>query len=281
MALNLLENRISTLPDPLFDDPAIDDSHIDYPREDDEPMGETGLHARAIMYLYHALSMLFPDPTTRYIAADMFLYYQKGNPRVAKVPDVMLIKGIDGSYERGSFKTWVEQALPQFIMEVSSRSTWTEDPRTKKVLYERLGVQEYFIFDPQQEFLETPLMGFRLVDGRYLSLDVRDNRVFSEQLGTTIYHEGEVLRVIDPLTGRYIPWGAEIRRQMEQIMSRIREAMQRAEQESQRAEQEAQRAREEAQHAQREFMRATQAEAENARLRLLIEELRRGADPKQ
>ena len=278
MALNLLQNRIPTLPDPLFDDPTIDDSHIDYPREDDEPMGETGLHARAIMYLYHALSVLFPDSSTRYIAADMFFYCQKGNLRASKVPDVMLIKGIDGTYERGSFKTWVEGAMPQFIAEISSRSTWTEDPFTKKDLYEQLGVHEYFIFDPQQEFLDVPLMGFRLMDGRYEPLPMRNNRIFSEQLGTTLYYEGEVLRVVDPLTARYIPWGIEIQRQVEQALKRMREAMQQAREASRRADEEAQRANEEAQRARREFMRATEAEAENVRLRLLIEQLRRQAD---
>ena len=93
-----------------------------YPDSDGKPMGETGFHVRAILHLYGALTLFFQQRGDIYVAADMFWYYQEGNPRANKSPDIMVIKGV-GNHERRSFKSWVENALPCVIFEISSAST--------------------------------------------------------------------------------------------------------------------------------------------------------------
>src|SRR5690348_1039368 len=83
-----------------------------YPDSDGEPMGETEIHVIAIFDLYHALRRHFRRLQDVHVAADMFLYYEQGNPRACKAPDVMVSKGVRGKHPRRSFRVWEENAVP-------------------------------------------------------------------------------------------------------------------------------------------------------------------------
>ena len=241
-------------------------SEIIYPDSDGEPMGETGIHVQAIMYICSSLLTFFQAIADVYVAADMFLYYEEGNPKAVKAPDVMVIKGVDGTYERRSFKLWEEQRGPCVIFEVTSKSSMLEDLVNKSMLYAQLGVREYFIFDPLQEYLEPQLTGFRLEDHQYTRLEPDDQgRLFSQELGLQLVPDRNFLRLLDPKSGRLIPGHRD-------VADTIRQLEQQAEQEAQRAEQEAQRAEQEAQRAEQEKLRAEAAETELARLRALLEQ---------
>ena len=214
---------------------------VEYPESDGEPMGETGFHVRATLHLYGALQQFFRLRDDIYVAANMFLYYQEGNRYANKAPDVMVIKGV-GNYERRTFKTWEENAVPCVIVEVSSKSTMVDDLVTKSTLYAALGVQEYFIFDPLREYLDLALLGFRLEHQKYAPLAPdQDGRFWSEELGLLLHPEGDILRIIDPQTGKPVPSLGEAIILAEQESQRAEQESQRAEQESQRAEQERQR----------------------------------------
>lgn len=223
---------VTLKPAPLPVDDPIQQTIIEYPDSDGEPMGETGIHVRATLALYSALYDLFRlrGWSDLYIAADMFLYYEKGNPRAQKAPDVMVIKGVDGSYERRSFKIWEEGAAPAVIFEITSKSTWVEDLVNKSDLYKQLGVKEYFIFDPLAEFLSDPFQGMRLVGKDYVPLKMdADGALWSEELGLKLRRDGDMLRVIDPEDNTIMPVFGEIA----QVLVA---AEQRAEREAQRAE---------------------------------------------
>ncbi len=236
---------------------------IEYPESDGKPMGETGFHVTATMALCEALRHFFRHREDIYVAADMFLYYEKGNRYANKAPDVMVIKGVS-NHERRTFKTWEEGAVPCVIFEISSDSTMTDDMVTKSVLYARLGVCEYFLFDPLRDYWQAGLLGFRLENSDYVSLAPdAEGHLFSEELGILLHPEGEILRVIDPQTGTPVPLLEEAVIFAEQEAQRAEQEAQRAKQEAQRAEQEAQRAEQEAQRAEQEAQRAEQ-EAQRA-----------------
>ena len=55
------------------------------------------------------------------------------------------------------------QGAPDLIVEILSPSTGLKDKREKKALYERFGVREYLVVDPEHEMVER----FVLADGRY------------------------------------------------------------------------------------------------------------------
>lgn len=226
---------------------------IEYPESDGEPMGESGIHVLATLHLLSALRYFLREYFDIYIIADMFLYYEEGNPRSVKAPDVMVVKDVDASYERSTFKTWVEDAVPALVIEVSSPSTAMEDLTVKHRLYESLGIDEYFIFDPLGEFLEEQLSGFRLQSSRYVSIPFNlDGTMTSYELNARLRVEDYLLRIIDPATNTPVPGLSE-------AMYEADRARKRAEQEAQRAEQ--------------ETRRANAAEAEVERQRKLIESL--------
>ena len=228
-------------------------AEIEYPESDGEPMGESGIHVLATMHLLGALRYFLREYLDIYVIADMFLYYEEGNPRSSRAPDVMVVKGVDASYERTTFKTWVEDAVPAVIIEVSSPSTAAEDLTHKRRLYESLRISEYFIFDPLGEYLPEQIRGFRLQRNRYVPIRFNpDDTLTSYELNARLRVEDYLLRVIDPVTNTPVPG-------LNEAMYEAERAMKRAEQESQRAEQESQ--------------RADAAEAEIERQRKVIEDL--------
>jgi len=127
-------------------------------------MGETGFHVETLFLLHQALKSHLRGRADSYVASNMFLYYEEGNPRANRSPDVMVILGVD-NHTRRTFKTWVEHTVPSVIFEISSDETWREDLHAKRDLYARLGVAEYFLFDPLGDCLDPRLQGFRLEDG--------------------------------------------------------------------------------------------------------------------
>lgn len=242
-----------------------DDTEIVYPESDGEPMGETEYHVIATLYLYDALRHYFRHDPNIYVAADMFLYYEEGNPRANKSPDVMVIKGVE-KRRRRIFKIWEEQAVPTVIFEVSSKSTIIEDLMNKSFLYASLGVSEYFLFDPLKEYIETSLIGFRLKDGEYVQiLPDEKGYLFSQELEIFLVAGDDLLRIIDPHTHQPVPG-------LDEAITKAEQEARRAEQETQHAEQEAQRAEQEAQRAEQERQRAEAAEAELARLRARLKD---------
>jgi len=101
-----------------------------------------------------------------WVSSNQYVYYVLGNTKKRFAPDVMVVFGIE-KRKRRVYKLW-EGPVPVFILEVTSNETKYKDTVTKKKLYERLGVKEYFLYDPLGEYLDPPLQGYRLTNrGRY------------------------------------------------------------------------------------------------------------------
>ena len=182
---------------------------IEYPETDGEPVAETDLHIQLMLDLRAALQAFFRDAPEVYIASNLFIYYLEGNPGKRVAPDVFVVRGVSKEPRR-IYKLWEEGRVPSVVIELSSRKTWREDIHTKWRLYERLGIAEYFIFDPEYDYLPEPLMGCRLEDGQYTSLEVKDGRVKSEALGLELVDTGETLRLYDPQTGQILLTPSEV-----------------------------------------------------------------------
>ena len=134
---------------------------IYYPESDGEPMAETDVHLQCMVDLRVALKDFFRDVDV-YVGCNMLLYYIEGDPSKSVAPDVFVARGV-GKHQRRIYKLWEEGRPPEVVIEVSSRKTWRQDMFTKFQLYQRLGVKEYFIFDPEYDYLVEPLVGFRLL----------------------------------------------------------------------------------------------------------------------
>ena len=186
-----------------------------YPDSDGKPMGETEYHILAIAHLYDVLRPWFHSREGVHVAADMLLYFEKGNPAAVRGPDVMVSKGVRGKHLRRSFRTWEEGVAPAVIIEVTSVSTKEEDQFEKPAVYARLGVREYFLFDPIGEYLRPRLQGFRLIDGVYVPLTSGEvDRLSSAELGLDFVVDAHLLRVIDPKTDHRLPTREEYQEQL-------------------------------------------------------------------
>lgn len=202
-----------TTPDPL------------YPDSDGKPMGETECHILAIAHLYEVLRPWFRSREGFHVAANMLLYYEKGNPSAVRGPDLMVNKGVRGKHLRRSFRTWEESVVPAVIIEVTSVSTKDEDQFEKPAVYAHLGVKEYFLFDPIGEYLRPRLQGFQLVDGAYVPMTSSDaDRLSSVELGLDFIADAHLLRVIDPKTGRRLPTQEEYQEQLKLLRHEARQA---------------------------------------------------------
>lgn len=196
-----------------------------YPDSDGKPMGETEYHILAITHLYEVLRPWFRAREGFHVAADMLLYYEKGNPSAVRGPDVMVSKGVRGKHFRRSFRTWEEGVVPAAIIEVTSFGTKNEDQFEKPAVYARLGVKEYFLFDPLGEYLRPRLQGFRLVNGAYVPMPAeKPERLTSSELGLDFVADAHLLRVVEPKTGRRLPTGEEYQEQLKLARRAARKA---------------------------------------------------------
>lgn len=182
---------------------------IFYPETDGKPMGETAFHVDLILTLFQTLKTYFNRRDDVVVIADMMFYYEEGNPRKVIAPDVMVVKGVK-NYQRRVFKLWEENA-PEVVFEISSRGTWKEDLQKKYFLYESFGVREYYVFDPEYDYLkDEPLVAYHLKDGEFKEVKVRRGRVFSPALGLEIVDTGETLRLFNPETKSFLPTMEEL-----------------------------------------------------------------------
>lgn len=202
---------------------------IHYPERDGKPMGETPVHRDVTIRLIQLFQDVFAQRQDVYVSGDMMCYYEEGNPRRMVSPDVFVAFGAPKLPERRVYKLWEEPTFT-VVFEITSRSTRKEDVETKLALYERLGVAEYFLFDPLGEYLRPPLQGWRLLDGSYHRLvPDGDGAIDSAILGMRLAVVDGVLRLFDRVTGAELLTPAE----------RTAVALARAEAEAARAEAEA------------------------------------------
>jgi Uma2 family endonuclease len=179
---------------------------VEYPSSDGKPMAETDLHRDEMIYVIEALQKHFRDARDVYVSGNLLLYYVEGEPRYSISPDALVAKGLaDAKSRRDIYKVWEEGRPPCWVMEVTSRSTRQEDLRKKKDLYRQLGVEEYFLFDPREEYLDPSLQGFRLIGGpggeyRPIGLEA-DGSLLSPLLGILFQREGQELRLVNVRTG--------------------------------------------------------------------------------
>ena len=184
---------------------------VEYPESDGKPMGETDLHRDWMIRILDILRQRYRGQQV-YVASDLLVYYEEGAPNKFVVPDVFFVKACPPGRRR-TFKTWEEGCVPDVVFEVTSRSTRRDDEVFKLQVYARLGVKEYFLYDPTSDYLEPPLQGYRLRQGAYMRI-VPDgvNALRSELLGIRIRLEQGELLMIDEATGQTLLNEAETER---------------------------------------------------------------------
>ena len=185
------------------------DPQVVYPETDGKPMAETDVHINALIDLREALKDYFREAPQVYVAGNLLLYYEEGNPTASVAPDVFVVQGV-AKHARRTYRLWEEGQPPTVVFEITSRGTRLEDLGNKRALYAMLGVQEYFLYDPLGEYLQPPLQGYRLEEGDYQRLRSEPEAALTSQvLGLELRLEAGHLRVVNPATGERLLTPAE------------------------------------------------------------------------
>jgi Uma2 family endonuclease len=179
---------------------------VDYPDTDGLPMAESDFQRKPLTYAVEVLDIYFQDRPDVSVSGNLFLYYREGDPRAVVAPDVFVVFGA-AKRDRPSYKLWEEPKAPDFVLEITSKSTRSEDQESKPQTYAQLGVREYVQYDPTGDYLTPPLQGLRLVGGTYEPLPVTEQPegrlvLYSAVLALELHVEGNQLHFYTVETGQ-------------------------------------------------------------------------------
>ncbi|MFN6140921.1 MAG: Uma2 family endonuclease [Pseudanabaena sp.] len=196
---------------------------IDYPDSDGQPMADNTQQFRWIVLIKENLELFFANDSKVFVAGDLLWYPVEGSPEIRVAPDVMVAfdrpKG-----DRGSYKQWLEGNIaPQVVFEILSPGNRLKEMTKKLQFYDRHGVEEYYIYDPES----NDLHGLYRQDKR-LNIIEDINNWTSPRLQIRFTLTEETLEI-------YRPDGQKFLTTLE-LSQRFEQEHQRAEQEYQRAE---------------------------------------------
>jgi len=165
---------------------------------EEEELGQSRSHFFAIQYLLLILEWLFESRGQKVgIVSDINFYQTANKKEKPKQPDIAVVDGLEVVPKRKkdytpSYYVGANGPPPRVVFEIASQNTWQVDLEEKPAIYARMGVREYFVFDPQpglgvwtnQWRAKERLVGWRLqADGSYQELAKDEQgRMWSEEL---------------------------------------------------------------------------------------------------
>jgi Uma2 family endonuclease len=121
---------------------------IIYPECDGLPLWDNTKQMRWIVLLFTNLASLHRDRVDVFVASNLLWYPVECRPDIRSAPDVLVVFGRPKG-DRGSYKQWEEGGLPPTVVfEFLSPSNTVSEMDEKLIFYEKHGVEEYYIFDP-------------------------------------------------------------------------------------------------------------------------------------
>ena len=188
---------------------AVAPETIDYPDSDGLPMAESEFQFWPILYAGSALANHYRVRDDVYVVGNLLVYHEKatGDESAKSVsPDLMVVLGAP-KHIRSSYVLWEEPKAPDFVLEIASSSTFRTDQGSKRDTYAKIGVSEYWLYDPTGNHLVPRLKGYRLDRGHYAPLPVTERAGGaltgrSETLGLELrLYPEDRFRFYDPVSG--------------------------------------------------------------------------------
>lgn len=145
--------------------PPSAETEVIYPESDGQPMADNTKQFRWIVTIQGGIDALFRDNPNVFVAGDLLWYPVEGNNTLRVAPDTMVVFGRPKG-DRGSYLQWREDNIaPQVVFEVLSPGNSAKEMLKKLAFYDRYGVEEYYIYDPDDgELLGWQRQGKTLVN---------------------------------------------------------------------------------------------------------------------
>ena len=179
---------------------------------------QQNLPLEAILVLLRAHFTDFNRRPDVFLDSNTILCYDPDDLNVRVSPDVYLAFGVDAHAirERKLYLPWEVGKPPDWVLEVASSSTSREDVGRKRDIYARIGVPEYWRFDPQDgAYHGEKLGGDRLVGGEYQPIELTTApdgilKGYSAVLGLSLCWDENWPRLYDRTTGTYLEGWPEV-----------------------------------------------------------------------
>lgn len=197
-------------------------TEIIYPESDGKPMADNTKQFRWIVVIQQNLDWIFANDSNVFVAGDLFWYPVEGKPRIVTAPDVLVVLGRPKG-ERGSYQQWNEGNIPpQVVFEILSPSNSQVEMDKKLLFYERYGVEEYYIYNPDTDELQ----GWLRQEEGLESLELMNDYI-SPRLQIRFDCSGEELQIYRPDGTPFFSY-IEINRMLEEERKQLEQERQRS-----------------------------------------------------
>jgi Uma2 family endonuclease len=191
--------------------PTVARSQIVYPDSDGKPMADNTLQFQWIVTTKEGLERAYRDRPNVFVAGDLLWYPVEGHPEICQAPDTLVVFGRPKGY-RGSYKQWEEGGIaPQVVFEILSPNNRVGEMERKLRFYDRYGVEEYYIYDPDH----VELFGRRRENGDLKIIAEMDGWI-SPLLGIRFDMSGPELVIYGPDGRRFLTY-QELAQQNDQL----------------------------------------------------------------
>ena len=177
-----------------------------------EPLPDTAMQERPQQDIKEAIRSRYGGRSDAFISGNTGVYYEEGNPDAVFRPDFYVVfgEGADRLWNPYAYRVWEFGKPPDFALEIGSKSTWQNDLYYKRELYARVGIGEYWRYDPTGgDFYGEPLAGEYLAGGAYRRFELERGPggivwAHSPALALDLYYKEERLQFYDPTTGEWL-----------------------------------------------------------------------------
>lgn len=190
--------------------PPLVEAELIYPESDGKPMADNTRQFRWIVVIQQNLDWLFAKDEQVFVAGDLLWYPVEGDNKTVQAPDVMVAFGRPRG-DRGSYKQWQEENVPpQVVFEILSPSNSQTEMNKKLVFYNRFGVEEYYLYDPDR----NDLSGWLREEANLNVIDPIANWV-SPRLGIRFEWSSTELQLYHPNGDRFLSYSEIVDRAVE------------------------------------------------------------------
>lgn len=187
---------------------------IVYPDSDGELMADNTKQFHLIIKIQGGLDALFKDDENVFVAGDLLWYPVEGDDKIRQAPDVMVVFGRPKG-DRGSYRQWEEDNIaPQVVFEIFSPGNRMGKMFKKLKFYERYGLEEYYLYNPDN----NDLTGWLRSDNELNEIESMGGWV-SPRLGVRFEISSGELEIYRPDGEKFLSY-VELERQRESAQQR-------------------------------------------------------------
>jgi Uma2 family endonuclease len=249
---------------------AVPKPEVFYPSSDGKGMAENTIQFRWIQVLSGNLAALFQHAPDVFVGGDLLWYHREGDNTLCQAPDVFAVFGRPKG-DRLYYKQWEEGGVPMTVaFEILSPGNNPLEMADKLAFYDEYGVEEYYIFNPDNNEMQAYRRGQAAL--RRLPLT---KQYTSPRLGVRFDLTGEEMVVFYPDGRRFLTFEQHVEQAeaAQQQLTAVQEALAVTEEQAKANEELAAQAQ---QHAAEAQQQAAQAEQRLARMAFLVQRVLAG-----